>query len=143
MRYWTIAACLAASLVGLSSAQAAVLISGDNGGRIDHYLNKFESVRASGEQVVIDGPCLSACTLVLSAVPKDRICVTRRASLGFHAAWQFGESGAPVRSAGGTDLLWAHYPTNVRHWISRNGGLRSRMIFLRGRELNAMYHPCQ
>ena len=142
MTYRTVAACLLASLISLSSAHAAVLISGDNGGRIDTYLNKFELVRASGEQVVIDGPCLSACTLVLSAVPKDRICVTRRASLGFHAAWQFGQSGMPVRSAGGTDLLWAAYPTNVRHWISRNGGLRPRMIFLRGRELSAMYHPC-
>ena len=40
----------------------------------------------SGERVVIDGPCLSACTLVLSTVPSNRICVTRRAVLGFHAA---------------------------------------------------------
>src|SRR6266508_3700748 len=85
MKFWSIAACLVASLVSLSPARAAVVISGDNGGRIDRYLNKFELVRASGQQVVIDGPCLSACTLVLRAVPKDRICVTRRASLGCHA----------------------------------------------------------
>ncbi len=36
--------------------------------------------------MVIDGPCLSACTLVLSIVPGERICVTKRAVLGFHAA---------------------------------------------------------
>src|SRR6266850_1909327 len=93
MKYQTVAACLLASLVSLSSAHAAVLISGDNGGRIDTYLNKFEMVRASGEQVVIDGPCLSACTLVLSAVPRDRICITRRAILGFHAARRLDEGG--------------------------------------------------
>ena len=39
----------------------------------------------SGEKVIIDGPCLSACTLVLSTVPSNRICVTKRAVLGFHA----------------------------------------------------------
>ena len=30
-------------------------------------------MRASGERIVIDGPCLSACTLVVSMVPRDRI----------------------------------------------------------------------
>ena len=30
----------------------------------------------SGERVVIDGPCLSACTLVLMSLPRSRICVT-------------------------------------------------------------------
>ena len=132
-----------ATALSLSSASATVRIVGDSGGQIGPYLQHLAALRHSGERVVIDGPCLSACTLVLSAVPKDRICVTRRPSLGFHAAWQFGQSGAPVRSAGGTDLLWSAYPTNVRHWISRNGGLRTRMIFLRGRELSAMYHACQ
>jgi len=142
MKFWSIVACLVASLVSLSPVHAAMVISGDNGGRIDRYLNKFEQVRASGQQVVIDGPCLSACTLVLSAVPKDRICVTNKASLGFHAAWEFSDSGGVVRSNGGTNLLMAHYPTNVRQWIQRKGGLRARMIFLRGNELAAMYHPC-
>jgi hypothetical protein len=143
MKIRLIAACILAGLISVSPAAAAVLIAGDAGGRIDRYIDKFETLRASGEQVVIDGPCLSACTLVLSAIPRDRICVTPRASLGFHAAWQFGRSGTPVRSPEGTELLWAAYPTHVRQWITRKGGLRTRMIYLRGRELAAMYQPCQ
>src|SRR6202165_1570047 len=56
------------------------------GGQVGPFLDLFERVRASGERVVIDGPCLSACTLVLSMVPSDRICVTRPAILGCRAA---------------------------------------------------------
>ncbi len=42
---------------------------------------------------MIDGPCLSACTLVLMTVPEERICVTRRAVLGFHAARSIDRRG--------------------------------------------------
>ena len=62
-------------------------ISDDVGGRIGAYVEQYSQVKQNGERVVIDGTCLSACTLVLGIVPRDRICVTRRAMLGFHAAW--------------------------------------------------------
>ena len=99
-------------------------------------------VRNSGEKVVIDGACLSACTLVLGIVPRNRICVTRKAMLGFHAAWMPGTNGKPVPSAVGTQALWDLYPQNIRHWINSRGGLSSKMMFLRGSELMAMYPEC-
>ena len=68
------------------------------------------AIRDSGQRVIIDGPCLSACTLVLGVIPRERICVTRRARLGFHAAWHHGENGRPITSRGGTQLLMAVYP---------------------------------
>ena len=89
----------------LSPAHAEVRILASPGGQVGPFLDLFERVRASGERVVIDGPCLSACTLVLSMVPGDRICVTRRAVLGFHAPsaaaeghleGQVGFAAAPV-----------------------------------------------
>jgi hypothetical protein len=61
-------------------------ILSSSGGEVSSYLAVFARVRQSGDRVIIDGPCLSACTLVLSTIPKSRICVTRRAVLGFHAA---------------------------------------------------------
>src|SRR4030081_1075823 len=69
-----------------SPAAGEVRILASPGGEVGPFLDLFARLRASGERVVIDGPCLPACTLVLSAVPNDRICVTRRAVLGFHAA---------------------------------------------------------
>ena len=47
----------------------------------------FAAIRDSGERVVIDGNCFSACTLVTAIIPKERICVTERAVFGFHAGW--------------------------------------------------------
>ena len=46
-----------------SSARAMILITADRGGLITDYAERFLSARATGEQVVIDGACLSACTL--------------------------------------------------------------------------------
>ena len=39
-------------------------------------------------------------------------------------------------------MLYSMYPSQVRHWIAHRGGLSPRMIFLRGRQLEAMYRPC-
>ena len=103
-----IGAVLAAASV--PPASAAMRIVGDGGGQIGPYLERLAALRSSGEQVVIDGPCLSACTLVLGVIPRERICVTRRARLGFHAAWHPGENGQPTPSQGGTKLLMEIYP---------------------------------
>ena len=72
---------------------AEVRILASPGGEIGSFLDLFARVGASGERVVIDGPCLSACTLVLTTVPASRICVTRRAVLGFHAARSIDRRG--------------------------------------------------
>ena len=51
-----------------ANANAATRISNDKGGQIGPYLDAFTNLRDSGERVIIDGPCLSACTLVLGVV---------------------------------------------------------------------------
>jgi hypothetical protein len=55
---------MASSIAAPSTASAEVRIFDDPGGEVFSYIRKFEAVRASGDQVVIDGPCLSACTLL-------------------------------------------------------------------------------
>jgi len=131
------------SITAITGASATMRISDDIGGRIGAYVDQYSQVRNSGERVVIDGACLSACTLVLGIVPRNRICVTRRATLGFHAAWMPGPNGKPVPSAVGTQALWDMYPSHVRQWINSRGGLSAKMMFLRGRELMSMYPECR
>ena len=133
-------AALAASSV--SAGSAAVRIKADPGGQIGPYLENLVALRSSGERVIIDGPCLSACTMVLGVIPRERICVTPRARLGFHAAWHPGDDGHPVPSEEATKLLMDIYPEHVRSWIARRGGLTPHMMFLSGRELTAMYRTC-
>ena len=140
---------IAAALAGVvmaalavSTAQAAVRIKADPGGQIGPYLENLVALRGSGERVIIDGPCLSACTMVLGVIPRERICVTSRARLGFHAAWHPGSDGRPVPSREATKLLMDIYPQHVRSWIAHRGGLSPKMMYLRGRELAAMYPTC-
>ena len=123
-------------------ASAVVRISHDAGGQIGPYLDKLASLRSSGQSIVIDGPCLSACTLLLGIIPRDRICVTPRAKLGFHAAWKPDANGNKRLSPEGTRALWDIYPSHVRAWLSRRGGLKPKMVYLSGSELAAMYTTC-
>src|SRR6202030_2567097 len=129
-------------LASMGASHAVVRIGEDRGGRIGTYVDRYQEVRTSGEMVIIDGLCASACTIVLGAVPHDKICVTSHANLGFHAAWDFGANGRAVTNPEATQMLYSMYPSAVRHWISRRGGLTPRMIFLRGKELQALYKPC-
>ena len=57
-------------------AAATVRIADDRGGNIGEYWSRFTALRDAKEQVVIDGICSSACTMVLGIVPRERICVT-------------------------------------------------------------------
>ena len=129
-------------LAGVGTSHAVVRIADDRGGRIGTYVDKYQDLRSSGETVIIDGLCASACTIVLGAVPRDKICVTSHANLGFHAAWDFGANGRAVTNPEATQMLYSMYPSAVRHWIARRGGLTPHMIFLRGKQLQQLYKPC-
>ena len=132
-----------ASALAVAPATAEVRILASRGGQVGPFLDLFERVRASGERVVIDGPCLSACTLVLSMVPNDRICVTRRAVLGFHAARSIDRRGRIYAEPEASALVLQAYPASVQGWIRRRGGLTSRLLLLRGAELAAIYPSCR
>src|ERR1700716_3040316 len=127
----------------VASARAEVRILSSPGGQVGPFLDLFEELRQSGERVVIDGPCMSACTLVLSMVPSERICVARRAVLGFHAARSIDRRGRMYAEPEASKAVLEAYPAAVRSWISRRGGLSSRLLLLRGRELTAIYPTCR
>jgi hypothetical protein len=142
MRLVTVGLSAALAALWVSSASAAMVITSDSGGQIGAYVSRFQQVRQSGEQVVIDGQCLSACTMVLGLVPRNRVCATPRAVLGFHAAWRPDGNGGRVTSGEATRALMSVYPSHVRSWIARRGGLSPQMKYLQGRELAAMVPTC-
>ena len=135
-----------AFLLACSNVAAAdVRIEASTGGNALSYLALFESLRESGQRIVIDGPCFSACTLVLVAIPRDRICVTRRAILGFPAARVVDLNGEeyPTEAQQATRVFAASYPAPIRAWINRHGGLTRKPIFLSGKTLWTMYPLCR
>ncbi|MBR0777230.1 hypothetical protein JQ543_28065 [Bradyrhizobium diazoefficiens] len=140
----SITGCLSAllMLISVSDASSTVRITHDPGGMIGTYVDKYQQIASAGESVVIDGLCASACTIVLSEMPPERICVTSRATLGFHAAWNYGPGGRTFTDQEATLMLYSGYPSPVRRWIANHGGLKKHIIFLTGKPLHSMYRSC-
>ncbi len=132
---------LAVTLV--QPSHAMVRIEDDRGGLLGEYLLKFATIRDSGERIMIDGSCYSACTLVTALIPKQRICVTERAKLGFHAGWVGDPNGERAISSDGTRLMYQMYPRDIQRWIKLHGGLGKQILVLKGRELTAVYPICK
>jgi hypothetical protein len=132
-----------AAMSGPATATATVRIADDRGGNIGEYWFRFTALRDAKEQIVIDGICSSACTMVLGIVPRDRICVTDNAMIGFHAAYRPGFLGLRVVNEPATRTLMGIYPDAIRQWLARNGGLGSETIYLSGPELFALYRKCR
>jgi hypothetical protein len=130
------------SLALMPASYAMTRIGEDKGGSLGEYLVMFATIRDSGERVVIDGTCSSACTLVTALIDPKRVCITERAALGFHATWSEDETGNRVMSTEGTQLLYAMYPPRIQRWIVRHGGLGPDIIVMKGRELARLYRFC-
>jgi hypothetical protein len=82
--------------------------------------------------------------LLTGIVPRDHVCVTQRAVLGFHAASFYDDASRElVPTRAGSALVMRHYPAQIRAWIGHHGGLTPKLITLRGHELTALYQPCQ
>jgi hypothetical protein len=132
-------------LLTTSYADADYRITRDYGGLLEGYKAKYAAIRDSGERVVIDGVCNSACTLVLGIVPLERVCVTPRASLGFHMPYfdLAATDGAVVPSYQGTADMMSFYPEAVKDWLGHHGGLSADIKKIKnGPELWAMVNPC-
>ena len=128
-----------------SPAFADLRITRDFGGYVEEYKAKYQRIRETGERVIIDGICNSACTLVLGIVPLQHICVTPRASLGFHEAYfdKRWTAGVKVTSIAGTAELMSVYPNPIKDWIARQGELTPEMKKLRnGADLWMIVNPC-
>ena len=99
-------------LLAATPARADLHITRDHGGYVTEYKAKYERIRDRKERVIIDGICNSACTMVFGIVPMNKVCVTPRASVGFHQAYydKAFTFGIKVTSYEGTSDLMAYYP---------------------------------
>lgn len=132
-------------LLAVAPARANLHITNDHGGYVEEYKAKYERIRDRHERVIIDGVCNSACTLVFGIVPLNKICVTPRASIGFHQAYydKAFTFGIKVTSAEGTSDLMSYYPDPLKDWIRRNGGLTTEMKKIKnGEDLWRIVDPC-
>jgi hypothetical protein len=102
-----------------------ILIYHEPGGVIKEHIERWRALARSGADVEILGPCYSACTLIVTYVPKERLCFGAFATLQFHLAWD-RETGKP--SLEGSLWMLKQYPREIYDWIMERGGVASMTI---------------
>lgn len=136
MRSLGCAAAVAAYLF-LSIPANALVINYDPGGFVFEYEARWKEVAQSGERVIFDGECDSACTMILGIVPYDRMCVTPKAKFGFHKAaliYRQHNRYWMRPSILGTVYLLSFYPQRIKDWIRLHGGLTTKIKYMPGKE---------
>lgn len=118
------------------------------GGVVHDFIEDYDNLRRSGRPVVLDGICMSACTLVAGLVPLERICTTPYGKLGFHSAYRLSMFG-PIHSSEGTRLLWQIYPDPLRAILRSRGwdggskeNEHSDLIYVDGPDLQTIFRAC-
>lgn len=119
------------------------------GGSLTDFIEAFSRGRNNGTHYVIDGMCISACTMITGLVPKDHVCVTPYARLAFHSAWAITPLG-PAFSKEGTRILWHVYPVKVREllkikygWDGEGNSPHPELIYVEGDDLLTIFNPCK
>lgn len=88
------------------------------------------------EAVRLDGPCASTCTQNVFDV-RDRVCVTPRASLGFHQAF----ADVPGHRRIQLPNLF-RYPPDVQAWLASRGGLPVQLMSINGKQAGYFLRRC-
>jgi hypothetical protein len=127
--------------------RAPTRISLDLGGSVLKYLTDYSEARGQHTRYVLDGLCVSACTMITAEIPNDRVCVTPYAKLAFHAAFVTTAKGERVFSPEATDLLWRIYPDWVRQFLRKNGWEspttdQPTLIWMEAKDLQVAYKTC-
>lgn len=122
----------------------------DPGGNIGQYVMWWERVRDSGAQVMVDGECISACTLLMGIIPPERVCMTDRASFGIHqaATGDVDKAGNPVGDPELTKRVQRlFYPKIVKDWIAawekEHGPLTLDVIYMMPEDMKGYYKMCE
>lgn len=144
------------ALLAFTLPASARVIHEDLGGSIEAYQAALKHVLETKEPVAIDGECTSACTIIALGLPRNQICVTPNAMLGFHNAFLATEDedgnvtpvnrdavGFPVSDINATEKAFTRfYPAPIKAWIKRHGGLHAWVLYLRMPELGRYMRPC-
>jgi hypothetical protein len=132
MRAWHAVFVFMVAIAASAARAETVEINGDYGGVLVVYQAKWEKLAKEGAEVRISGPCVSACTALVGYFPRDKVCATPTASMGFHQAIP----------AFVTPDLWKNYPDDFRDWITKKGGLTYTLMWLQPPEIYKFIHQC-
>jgi hypothetical protein len=98
------------------------------GGSIELHVAYWTLVAIQDREVEIRGPCGSACTLAVVAIPKDKLCFDADGYLGFHVATSLNKDGSASPDLKTTRGMVESYPQDIRAWINAKGGYKKMPI---------------
>lgn len=110
------------------------------GGVIDVFAAEGRQLAADHTQVIVDGPCISACTLLVD-LARANVCVTRNAVLGYHQ-WSMEEPDGADKHG---DISYDTPGLNA--YLKARGGLpytpdSGHILMLNFAEASRFYRPC-
>lgn len=125
-----------------TAADRTIHIRYDKGGDLRLYQIKAQVARELNLNVVIDGLCASACT-VLIHLPRSQVCATGRAELHFHSARLAKpvNNGKALLRRANLELMHG-YPSGIRNWIRRRGGLTDRLLKMKPADVRRYIRKC-
>lgn len=100
------------------------------GGDVVYFERDFRNLAARGYKVIIDGTCLSSCTIGLKF---KNVCVMPGSTLGFHTAKNYEDDQINRR---GTAILQSAIPPEL---LKRLLPLRADYQYVKASELPARY----
>lgn len=130
----------------VQNANNAYHVIYDGGGMIGTYIDKYVALRKAKGFVVVDGMCISACTLMIPILTREQVCVTPNARFAFHSATnQHGQYHAEA-----TRLIWNWYPAWLRALLREKGwdaedplkAAHPELVYIEGDELLKIYDAC-
>jgi hypothetical protein len=132
----------AAVPVPLERAPEVVVINYGQGGIIAEHRQRFGYYRRAGAKVEVRGPCYSACTILLSYIEPENLCIGERAFMAFHAVRSIEREEYMENE---TFQYFLNLPRPIQQWINSKGSWQALPLhgymFMRDRELWAMGYP--
>lgn len=111
------------------------VISFNPGGAIDLFEAEARELVAERTPVIVDGPCISACTILVD-IARNYVCVTSHAVLGYHQ-WSMGDEHGDVTFS----------TPGLNAYIKAHGGEPTpdsgRLLMMNFSEARHFYKPCQ
>lgn len=118
----------------------AVVIRYGVGGVVNGMMSTIRYMKENpAAKIIIDGPCMSACTLLLS-LPDDQVKFTEKADFGFHTSY-FTINGHQYKDNKVNKKMLQFFKPSVKDWIISSNAYASVNITALPRDILYAEYP--
>lgn len=121
----------------ISGRGTTVSIGDNNGGSVITFAHRVLDLYNSKADVRIEGVCSSSCTLI-TALPKERVCIGPNARLQVHQA----SFPTGLKDPRLTQLMWQVYPSWIQKAVGQPDALTHATVDIDHAALLDYYGPC-